>query len=843
VQNTYIAKLDYKIDDAGKHTLFWRGNLQNDGATNGTTNAPEFPGQVPNSVTLANNKGYAAGYTAVLTPNIVNSFHYGLTRVGNQTTGILDSAYTLFRGYSGIYGTSTGTTRIIPVQTLSDDLSWNKGTHSIRIGGVYRYISNQSLSYSHSYNTGSTNPSVINGSGADITPTSLGVSSSTKTSYQYAEGALLGIVASATGDYNYLTNGTLLAPGAPVTRNFVNNEGEGYITDSWKIKRNFTVTYGFRLGFFPAPHEANGQQISSNIPIGEWSNTRGQLANEGLSQLGAGLITYELPQRPIYPMMIDPAPRVSLAWSPEGEGFMKKLTGGAGKTSIRAGFGMYYDDVGQPLVQTFNNTAFGLSTTLSTAPNVLTSAQLPRFTSFYNVPSSILTPAPPGGFPSTYPNSFAITNSVDDHLRAPYSMNIDFAIQRELPHGYFFQAAYVGRLSRHSLTSHDLAMPTNLTDPKSGQTYFQAMSQLAQLIDFQGVSIANLPKIPFFEDMWSKAAGNGYTATQVIGLDYTTRSNPGDFTNTLNDMDNGQACGANGSVFNAAGKLTQTGCGNLGAYSMWSPQFSALSASSSVGSGSYHAAQFTLRKRFSQGLLFDFNYTYSKAMDLGSTPEGATSFSDVILNTWNSRQMKGVSDYDTTNQANAYFVYDVPVGRGRRFGGQMNKIVDAFIGGWELTGTFRDTSAFPFSVSDGSRWATNWEISSGATPSGLPQQANAIQQSLVSTNSSVNGKPNLWANPAAELAAWQETFAGQSGTRNTTRLTGIFDIDSGLYKNFKMPYSEKHLLQFRWETYNLTNSVQFNSVSDSLTSSSTFGLLSGQRVDPRQMQFAMRYSF
>jgi hypothetical protein len=58
-----------------------------------------------------------------------------------------------------------------------------------------------------------------------------------------------------------------------------------------------------------------------------------------------------------------------------------------------------------------------------------------------------------------------------------------------------------------------------------------------------------------------------------------------------------------------------------------------------------------------------------------------------------------------------------------------------------------------------------------------------------------------------------------------------------------MPYSEKHVLQFRWETYNLTNSVQFNSVSTSLTSSSTFGLLSGQRVDPRQMQFAMRYSF
>jgi hypothetical protein len=702
----------------------------------------------------------------------------------------------------------------------------------------------QSLSFGHSYNTGTTNPSVISGSGADITPASLGVSSSTKTSYQYAMGADLGIIASATGNYNYLTSGSLLAPGAPVARNFVSREGEFYVADSWKVRRNLTVTYGIRLSFFPAPHEANGQQISSNIPIGEWMNTRGQLGDNGLSNIGAGLITYVLPQRPIYPMMIDPAPRLSMAWSPNGEnGITKFLSGGQGKTSIRAGFGMTYDDVGQPLVQTFNSTAFGLSTTLSTAPNVLSSAQLPRSTGFYDVPSAILTPPPPGGFPSTYPNSFAITNSVDDHLRSPYSLNLDFAIQREFSHGFFVQAAYVGRLSRHNLVQRDLAMATNLRDPKSGQTYYQAMTQLATLLDLQGVSIANLPKIPFFENMWTKAAGNGYTATQVLGLDYTTRSNPGDFTNTLSDMDNGQSCSASGSVFSAAGALKQTACGNLGAYSMWSPQFSALAAQSSIGSGSYHAAQFTVRKRLSGGLLFDVNYTFSKSIDLGSTPEGASTFSDVIINSWNTRQMKEISDYDTTHQVNAYLVYDVPFGRGRRYGSNINKIMDAFIGGWELTGTFRDTSAFPFSPSDGSRWATNWEISSSATPSGQAQVPTGIVNSISSKNSSINGQANLWSDPAGALAGWQETMSGQSGSRNTLRLTGLFDLDSGLYKNFKMPYSERHVLQFRWESFNVTNTHMFSSVSASLTSTSTFGLLSGQRVDPRQMQFAMRYSF
>src|SRR5207249_12264262 len=70
--------------------------------------------------------------------------------------------------------------------------------------------------------------------------------------------------------------------------------------------------------------------------------------------------------------------------------------------------------------------------------------------------------------------------------------------------------------------SSDL-MPTNLRDPKSGQTYFQAMTQLATLLDLQGVSIANLPKIPFFENLWSKAAGNGLTATQVWANDYKNK--------------------------------------------------------------------------------------------------------------------------------------------------------------------------------------------------------------------------------------------------------------------------------------------------------------------------------
>ena len=90
-----------------------------------------------------------------------------------------------------------------------------------------------------------------------------------------------------------------------------------------------------------------------------------------------------------------------------------------------------------------------------------------------------------------------------------------------------------------------------------------------------------------------------------------------------------------------------------------------------------------------------------------------------------------------------------------------------------------------------------------------------------------------------------EQMPGQTGGRNQLRGQGYFDIDSGLYKNFTMPWSERQKLQFRWESYNLTNTVRFdpNSANLSLTSTGKWGQLSGTLGDPRQMQFALRYSF
>ena len=74
-------------------------------------------------------------------------------------------------------------------------------------------------------------------------------------------------------------------------------------------------------------------------------------------------------------------------------------------------------------------------------------------------------------------------------------------------------------------------------------------------------------------------------------------------------------------------------------------------------------------------------------------------------------------------------------------------------------------------------------------------------------------------------------------------IPGHFNIDTGLAKTFRMPYKEGHSIQIRWESFNLTNTALLGGLSMSLTSSSTWGRLSSQRNTPRQMQFALRYSF
>lgn len=861
--DTYIARLDYTVDTAGKHQIMVRGNLQNDHSGS----IPQFPGLPGNSEGLTNNKGLATGYTWVVRANLVNAIRYGFTRQGGENTGLLNSPYTTFRGYDTVFGVGNASTRFVPVHTISEDLSWMKGDHDFRVGATVRVISNR-FSNNGTYNSATTNASGLAGSGSELYASIPGgITSGDIQSYTYAMAALLGLISQINGNYNYKANSdgsaTVIPAGGYVARNMANQEYEIYGQDSWKIRHNFTITAGLRLSIMPPVHETNGQQISPNIPLSDWLAQRGKLAAQGLPQSSVAPIQFVLADsaqgRPMYPERNNWAPRLAFAYSPgASEGLGKFLFGGPGKSSIRMGFGMYYDMVGQPLAGTFNSTAFGLRSSVTNPLNTLGGTTAPRYTGFYDIPTAYLPAVPPAGFPVTYPNLFAITNSIDDQLKAPYTMNMNFSWGREFGKGLFVQAAYVGRLSRRSLIQRDLAMPTNLKDAASGMTYFQAMQAMATYTDIialatrsktTNASYVNLAPISFFEDLWPAAAAGGYTATQNIANYYVRNSNMGDFTNVLNGMD--EICGGTNHTqytttqFNSAGKATGLPCSKFGANAIFNGQFSALSGPSSIGSGAYHSGQLTVRKRFSNDLQFDINYTLSKSMDLGSGAENTGSFgSGFILNSWDTSTQRGLSGYDSLHTLNVYGVWRFPVGRGMRFGRQMNKFLDAVVGGWQLSGIFRANSATPTNASSGSVWGTNWQLSSPAMVTGLPMPAISINKNGKLPNGTLY--PSMFATQAdanASVAAFRQSFDGETGSRSVLRINGNWSIDSGLFKEFKMPYKEGHIVQLRWESFNLTNSAIMSCGLGSMDSTGTWGRCTGQQTSPRQMQFALRYQF
>jgi hypothetical protein len=824
-QDTYIARLDYDV--SSNNTLFWRGNLQND-HTGGT---PEFPGQFPSGVALNDSKGFVAGWTFTPRSNLVNSVHFGLTREGTGNPGTLTESVSLpnTSWISSPLALTTGLSHTIPVYQISDDLSLIHGKHEIHLGALLLFVRNSSTSYAHSFSSAQIVPDILSGAGTSLQPADL--NANFIQNYRWSMADVLGLLNDGTSNYNYTVQGNALPPGAPLLRDWGSNDYEPYISDTWKINRALTLTAGLRWSLSPPVYEVNGQQVSTSESLGTWFVQRGILAAEGSPQSQAGPVTYvagNSPQgRPLYPFRKkDFAPRVAFAYSPQSDdGWIKHLTGGPGKTVIRAGWGMFYDIVGQPLAATWDSNAFGLATTLSSPPGAYTPSTTPRFTGLSSIPPALITPAPPGGFPQVAPNDFAAVGGINDQLKTPYNMSTNFTIERQLPAEIAVQVSYVGRFSRHSLTQRDLAAPTNLLDTASGTTYFQAAEQLERLV-LKGTPVSQVPAIPFWENVWPAAAGNGLTATQAI---YQIYSQYGpDWTTSLTFPDT--SC--------------VPACSKFGPYAMFNQQFASLPAWDSSGLGSYNAMQWSVRKTFSQGLLFNFNWTWSKSMDDSSRAEAAGAWAfglgnvntDNQENVWNPRQSYGVSDYDVTHELNAFAVWTLPIGRGRKFARESSGLVNAIIGGWQVSPAWSQTTGLPISPRDGRAGATDYWIVGFATLTGPKPDTHTTL---------LPSGPNMFVNSQAALADYSYTLTGLEGARNQLRADGTFDIDFGLSKRWTMPYNESHSLQFRWETFNLTNTPTFDvsSLQLRISNSANFGGYSSAMNTPRQMQFALRYEF
>ena len=288
-------------------------------------------------------------------------------------------------------------------------------------------------------------------------------------------------------------------------------------------------------------------------------------------------------------------------------------------------------------------------------------------------------------------------------------------------------------------------------------------------------------------------------------------------------------------------------------------QYDALSAFSTVGSSDYHGATFSARQRLA-GVTWDFNYTFSKSFDEASGLQSGGLFgSTFVLNAFKLRDQRTVSDFDLTHIVNFNGVWDIPIGKGRPFGNGMNKVLNAFIGGWQLSGIFRYDSGYPMlGFFDQTGWQTNWQIRSYNTlispVSGGTNFGSASAACIAAQNSNPNvnqgcSLPNLFSNPNAAYSSFRTPHPGETGTRNPLRFPSSTNLDAGLAKSFNMPWKEGHSMTIRWDVFNVANHPVFNGQATTLigytgsAAPSNFGRYTQTRSNARVMQFAFRYDF
>ncbi len=918
--NAYVAKLDYNLTKSGNHRLFLRGIINNDRqakrdvgtATVTGDGGVQFPGQPESQVEHDNNKGFTVGYTATLSPTLINNFRFGYTSELLNLQGLQNQPFVTFRGMDSVTGFTPTINTHIPVKNIVDDITKVVGNHTFQFGINYRQVDNLRESNAQSFFSADTNVFWTNNSGIATTGSSLdpaafgfpGVDPNFSSSYDFAMVALVGLIPEVIANYQLNKSLSVLPDGALVPRHFRDHEYELYGQDQWRIKPNLTFTYGLRYSILQPPFETTGTQVAPTISLHDWFLQRGAAADKGQvfnPPIGFALDGQANGKQPYWGYDYkDFAPRVSFAYSPKGEsGWSKKLWGGQGKTSIRAGYGLYFDHFGEGITNTFDrNGSFGLTTSEVNPAGIQTVDGAARYSGLFDIPTSsvdgcgtppcgLIGAAPTGPFPvfppsgATNPGGFAITWGLDDKLKTPYSHVIDFSITRELPSHFVFEASYVGRFAHRLLQEEDLAEPTNLKDPVSKSTYFQAAQGLAKQYS-AGTTIQNITPATVGTSYWQNVFPGAAGQAQDVLLEPINSSGPnaglitscnGANISPTMQLSATQAmydlyCHFSGNettaleVADAPGLVTNTcfpACATIGGqqtngYDFYSPQFSSLFAWRSVGNSAYNAAQFSLRHR-SGGLEFDLNYTYSKSIDAGSNAERISEFEGFgfgsqIINSWFPQQNRAVSDFDTTQILNANWVYRLPLGHGQQFGSGMGRFANAIFGGWTISGLWRYSTGYPFSLSS-PEWATNFQLQTPAVPvsSARPKTGSYIvQQASGGTGPNVFQNPGITGNdPNSALAMFRPAFPGEEGLRNGLRGPGTFTIDTGLAKTWNI--TETQLVKFSWQMFNITNTAHFDvgtmSINGNafLSASSSFGNFSSTLSNPRVMEFGLRYTF
>jgi carboxypeptidase family protein len=619
-----------------------------------------------------------------------------------------------------------------------------------------------------------------------------------------------------------------------------------FAQDSWKIKSNLTLNYGLRWEL-NTPLADVGKKVQTYRPgqntkiypcqlsqasidnfQNNWGVANPDCANTGVIPTGlvvAGDTGVPTGLTSTYYKSF--APRIGLAWSPGAkEGLLGKLFGGPGKTSVRAGFGIFYNPIEQLVMEQFSaEPPFGGSSSIyNTMFNL--PFQYQDGSSAPNPFNGILNP------PRNQPVDWSVFRPIllygqaAPHIRSQYAEQYNLTIQRELAKDLVLELAYVGRQGHRLLATQEL-------NPGNPQTCLD-LNQIPIL----GVGACGQFGADTEYDIPAGAIPAGFTLHMPYGSSRTiTGPNPTDiklvgirpFSSPNCEPTTGAGCPVDGT-----------------------PMFSNIFQQGTISSSAYNAFQASLEKRFSHGLQFTAAYTYGKSLDYASTFES-------LVNPFNPRIGRSPSLFDARHRFVFSYYWDLPVPKYEGFAGKV-------LNGWSLSGTTTVQSGFPIRITDqdDNELYSSFDFETSGQPNLIApfkkiDPRNATCAAGTGTDPSTctlihaGFDPNSFSlgciDPADtnndQVLCSNDPGGVVLGTIGNAPRTiccgpGAFQTDIGIFKNTNI--GERFRVQFRAELFNVFNHAQFFQPDGNTTDGTDFGRVKRAR-DPRLVQFALKLYF
>jgi hypothetical protein len=749
---------------------------------------PQSTGPVQSSCTSAVAPGVCFGGTSDSSAinTLISTQGIDPTKAG-ITTGLPSSRTGVpFIGVSGGFAIGNGWEGELPQVGNSfmwaDNLTWVKGNHQFKFGvDVRRARFDQTLYYNVS---------------GQFT-----FNSTTSNSVQYND--------------NYATYLLGLADsyvqGSAQRENVRNTGVYLFAQDSWKINPSLTLNYGLRweldTPLTDVLHHVQTFRPGQNSTVYPCMLTAAEQANFGVSTCDAAGVTptgLVVPGDKGVPGGMTQtyykafAPRVGLAYSPNfSSGALGKIFGANGKTSIRTGWGLFYNPMEQLVLEQFGaEPPFGGSTLL---PSTFLNTPWVAQSGFINPNpfTGILTPKP--GTPQDWASfrPMLLYGDFQPKMRTQYTAQYNFTIQRQLARDIVLQFGYVGSQGHRLLASHDInaANPQTCLDINT----YSGAGTCGPFLEDSPYDVTVPVGQPFHLPNGTVVTGAaGGTPVHLVGL--RPYSSP-------NCVQTGPNIG--------------TGCPLDGV-----PVFTNIFAEDTIAASAYNSFQASLEKRFSRGLQMQAAYTFSKSLDWASTFEET-------VNPFNYKASRALSLFNSKQRFVINYVWDLPV---RKYNGFAGKVLDD----WQFSGIVQFQSGFPIRIqtqNDAELISSLFFLGADAPQLTGPLR---IQNPKQIQTLNVNGTPET-GHFFINADGFSDPAPGSFSTTPRSICCGPGENQWDVTLSKRISLSEAKYFQFRADIFNLFNKTQFVN-PDGNFSDKTFGQIQQAR-DPRLVQFALKFYF